>query len=60
MTFSEALELAQKLNADPEDDWGYVAALINACNYEAAHVVCYDEKGDLMGYLKGDWGLYHG
>jgi hypothetical protein len=57
MTFSEALELAQKLNADPEDDWGYVAALMD---YDAAHVICYDEKGNLMGYLKGNWRLYHG
>ncbi len=59
MTFSEALELAQKLNADPEDDWGYVAGLIEL-DYDAAHVICYDEKGNLRGYLKGNWGLYHG
>jgi hypothetical protein len=59
MTFSEALELAQKLNADPEDDWGYIAVIQPGIE-GSARLACYDEKGNLMGYLKGNWRLYHG
>jgi hypothetical protein len=59
MTFSEALELAQKLNADPEDDWGYVAVIRPGLE-DNASLACYDDKGNLMGYLKGNWRLYHG
>jgi hypothetical protein len=56
MTFAEALELANKLNADPEDDWGYVAVIRPGLE-DNASLACYDEKGNLMGFLDNSWSI---
>ena len=52
MTEEKATEIAEKLNADPEDDWTYkVNSVLFPDDIIRSYVDAYDEEGVFVGTL---------